>query len=239
MIKQIVIVEDDKESADKLSSYVDQFFEKIGKPILIKVFNSSLEALEKQTCHEDLYFLDIDLPHLNGMELAKKIREKDNNVIIIFCSNLAQFALKGYEVSALDYIVKPFCYSNIEHRLARAIKADTQNGKEKVVLKVGASENVIVECGNIIYIEKERNYLVFHTTKQDYWVRGSLHDFEKMLPSGLFSYSMKGVYVNLAFVEKTTGNSVVLKDKTLNLARHRKKEFIADLFKFFNNKTGD
>ena len=132
MIKQIVIVEDDKESADKLSSYVDQFFEKIGKPILIKVFNSSLEALEKQTCHEDLYFLDIDLPHLNGMELAKKIREKDNNVIIIFCSNLAQFALKGYEVSALDYIVKPFCYSNIEHRLARAIKADTQTVKKKL-----------------------------------------------------------------------------------------------------------
>ena len=239
MIKNIVIVEDDKESAEKLSSYVNQFFNNIGQPVLVRIFNSSLEALEKQTCHEDLYFLDIDLPHLNGMDLAKKIREKDENVIIIFCSNLAQFALKGYEVSAFDYIVKPFAYNNIEHRLKRAINADTNHGKEKIVLKVASSENVIVECTSIVYVEKERNYIIFHTTKQDYWVRGSLQEYENLLPKGLFSYSTKGVYVNLSFVEKTTGNTVVVRNQTLNLARQRKKEFISDLFSFFEMKTGE
>ena len=216
MIKNIVIVEDDKQTAETLSSYINKFFDSKGKPVAVRIFNSSLEALEKQTCHEDIYFLDIDLPHLNGMDLAKKIREKDEDVIIIFCSNLAQFALKGYEVSAFDYIVKPFAYNNIEHRLERAINADTNREKEKIVIKIAPSENVIIECDSIMYIEKERNYLVFHTTKQDYWMRGSLQEYEKILPKGLFSYSTKGVYINLAFVEKTTGNTVVLKGKTLS-----------------------
>lgn len=239
MIKNIVIVEDDVESAEQLSSYIHQYFDNIGQPVLVRTFNSSLEALEKQTCHEDLYFLDIDLPHLNGMDLAKNIREKDEDVIIIFCSNLAQFALRGYEVSAFDYIVKPFAYSNIEHRLARATNTAVNHVKEKIVLKVSTSENVIINCDSIIYIEKERNYIVFHTSKQDYWVRGSLQEYEKVLPKDLFSYCTKGVCVNLSYVEKTTGNSVVLKDKTLNLARQRKKEFVADLFRFFGSKTGD
>ena len=238
-MKNVVIVEDDQLEAERLSNFVNQFFSNINEDVLVRVYNSSLEALEKQTGHEDIYFLDIDLPNLNGMDLAKSIRAKDENVIIIFCSNLAQFALKGYEVSAFDYIVKPFNYNNIEHRLARAVNVNVSKGKEKIVLKVAPSENVIVECDSIMYIEKERNYLVFHTTKEDYWVRGSLQEYEKVLPKGLFSYSMKGVFVNLSFVEKTTSDTVVLKNKTLHLARQRKKAFIADLFNFFDSKTGD
>ena len=120
MIKNVVIVEDDRQCADKLSELISRFFDDAHLPFSLKVFNSSLEALEKRSGFEDLYFLDIDLPHVNGMELAKKIREKDEKVIIIFCSNLAQFALKGYEVGAFDYIVKPFDYNNIAHRLKRA-----------------------------------------------------------------------------------------------------------------------
>ena len=176
MIKNVVIVEDDLQCADKLSVLISRFFNEAHLPFSLKVFNSSLEALEKRSGFEDLYFLDIDLPHINGMELAKKIREKDEKVIIIFCSNLAQFALRGYEVGAFDYIVKPFDYSNIAHRLNRALNVDLHRQSEKIILKVASSENVVIDHNSIIYIEKERNYLVFHTAKEDYWVRGSLHE---------------------------------------------------------------
>ena len=134
MIKNVVIVEDDRQCADKLSKLISRFFDNAHLPLSLKVFNSSLEALEKRSGFEDLYFLDINLPHVNGMELAKKIREKDEKVIIIFCSNLAQFALKGYEVGAFDYIVKPFDYSNIAHRLKRALNVDLHRQSEKIIV---------------------------------------------------------------------------------------------------------
>ena len=239
MIKNIVIVEDDRDCANKLSIFIEQFFHNAGLPFSLKTYNSSLEALEKRTGFEDLYFLDIDLPHLNGMDLAKKIREKDEKVVIIFCSNLAQFALKGYEVGAFDYIVKPFDYNNIAHRLSRALKIDLRRQVEKIVLKVASSENVVINHDAIIYIEKERNYLVFHTHKEDYWVRGSLQEYEKILPKDLFSYCKKGVYVNLSYVEKTTGDTIVVNNKVLPLARQRKKAFIEDLFGFFDRKEGN
>ena len=239
MIRNIIIVEDDKSCAEKLASFVTRFFNSVSQPLSLKIFNSSLEALEKRTGYEDLYFLDIDLPHLNGMDLAKKIREKDEKVVIVFCSNLAQFALKGYEVGAFDYIVKPFDYSNIAHRLSRALNINLHRQSEKVILKVASSENVVVDLDSIIYIEKERNYLVFHTSKGDYWVRGSLQEYEKILPKELFSYSKKGVYVNLSYVEKTIGDAIVVSNKELPLARQRKKEFIKDLFGFFDRKEGN
>lgn len=239
MIKNVVIVEDDSQCADKLSKLISRFFNEAHLPFSLKVFNSSLEALEKRSGFEDLYFLDIDLPHVNGMELAKKIRENDEKVIIIFCSNLAQFALKGYEVGAFDYIVKPFDYSNIAHRLNRALNVDLHRQSEKIILKVASSENVVIDHDFIIYIEKERNYLVFHTTKEDYWVRGSLHEYEKMLPKDSFSYCKKGVYVNLSYVEKTIGDAIVVNNKELPLARQRKKEFMKDLFGFFDRKEGN
>lgn len=239
MIKNVVIVEDDLQCADKLSKLISKFFDDAHLPFSLKVFNSSLEALEKRSGFEDLYFLDIDLPHVNGMELAKKIREKDEKVIIIFCSNLAQFALRGYEVGAFDYIVKPFDYSNIAHRLNRALNVDLHRQSEKIILKVASSENVVIDHNSIIYIEKERNYLVFHTAKEDYWVRGSLHEYEKMLPKDSFSYCKKGVYVNLSYVEKTIGDAIVVNNKELPLARQRKKEFMKDLFGFFDRKEGN
>ena len=239
MIKNIVIVEDDRDCANKLSIFIDQFFHNAGLPFSLKTYNSSLEALEKRTGFEDLYFLDIDLPHLNGMDLAKKIREKDEKVVIIFCSNLAQFALKGYQVGAFDYIVKPFDYSNIAHRLSRVLNVDLHRQSKKIVLKVASSENVVISHDSIVYIEKERNYLVFHTAKDDYWVRGSLHEYEKILPKDLFSYSKKGVYVNLSYVEKTTGDTVIVCGEELPLARQRKKAFIEELFGFFDRKEGN
>ena len=176
---------------------------------------------------------------MNGIELAKRIRERDSSVIIIFCSNLANFALKGYEVSALDYIVKPFNYSNIEHRLRRALNVRPTNSDTKIILKISSTENVVCSCNQIEYIEKEGNYLIFHVKKKDYKIRGSLKDYENLLPADLFSSPVKGIYVNLSFVEKTTQNTVELKNKTLPLARQRKKEFINALFSFFGGRNGD
>ena len=91
----------------------------------------------------------------------------------------------------------------------------------------------------IYYIEKEGNYLIFHTSKEDYKVRGNINEYEKILPKWLFSFSIKGILINLSYVEKTTQDSVIVNNVNLPLARQRKKEFIEDLFTYFGEKRGE
>lgn len=238
-MKRIVIVEDSPLDSENLEKCVRQFFESISEEVTITKFNNGFDALDYYSGHEDIVFLDIDLPQMNGIELAKRIRDRDSSVIIIFCSNLANYALKGYEVSALDYIVKPFNYSNIEHRLKRALNVKTDNTDNKIILKISSTENMVCACNDIEYIEKEGNYLIFHVKKKEYKVRGSLKEYEELLPENTFASPVKGIYVNLSFVEKTTQNTVELKRTTLPLARQKKKAFISALFSYFGGKNGD
>ena len=238
-MKRIVIVEDSPSDSENLEKCVRQFFESVSEEVTINKFANGFDALDYYSGHEDIVFLDIDLPQMNGIELAKRIRDRDSSVIIIFCSNLANYALKGYEVSALDYIVKPFNYSNIEHRLRRALNVKIEDKDTKIVLKLSSTENIVCSCNEIEYIEKEGNYLIFHVKKKEYKARGSLKEYEGLLPKNTFASPVKGIYVNLAFVEKTTQNTVELRRTTLPLARQRKKEFISALFSYFGSRNGD
>lgn len=237
-MKNIIIVEDNKQDSDKLSEYIHQFFNNINEDISIKTFIDGLDMLDHYMGNEDIIFLDMDLPHINGLELAKRIRKIDSLVTIIFVSNLVKFALKGYEVDALDYIIKPFNYNNIEHRLQRALKVRNYNN-ESIILKLNYTTNVVCDINTIYYIEKDGNYLIFHTSKEDYKVRGNINEYEKILPKWLFSFSIKGILINLSYVEKTTQDSVMVNNISLPLARQRKKEFIEDLFTYFGEKRGE
>lgn len=237
-MKRITIVEDTLSDSSKLKDCIEQYFSTIGEAAEISVYANGLKMLNEFNCHEDIIFLDIDLPGINGLDLASKIREIDSEVIIIFISNLAQYALRGYKVAALDYIVKPFNYTNIEHRLRRALSVKKRKGTDSIILKISSVSNVVLDVNSIEYIEKDANYVVFHTEKGKYRVRGSLGDFEQSLPKELFSYCIKGIMVNLSYVQQTTQDSVVLKNATLPISRLRRKEFINDFFAYFGAKQG-
>ena len=74
--------------------------------------------------------MDIEMPHLNGMEAAQKIRELDKEVVIVFITNMAQYAIKGYEVDALDFILKPLNYYTFSMRFTRAVgRVKNREGK--------------------------------------------------------------------------------------------------------------
>ncbi|MBP5693923.1 MAG: response regulator transcription factor [Bacilli bacterium] len=233
----VTIIDDKLEDRIKLELCLREFFERNHKPYVIQSFENGLDFLDKYKCNEHIIFIDIDLPFLDGMSLAKKIRERNNKVVIIFISSLAHFAIRGYEVSALDFIIKPFEYTTLEHRLIRAMNAIDKTIESGLILKLATDGgNVVCDPYSIEYIEKDKNYLIFHTTKNIYKVRGTLHQYEKLLPKDLFSCCIKGVLVNISYIKKTTNNSVVLKSTTLPLSRLRKKDFLDDLYSFFGTR---
>lgn len=106
----IAIVEDEKSYIKQLTEYIDRFSREFSQEIKLSVFTDGDEILEKYTADYDIILLDIQMRFIDGMTAAEKIREMDKSVVIMFITNMTSYAVKGYEVDALDYMVKPVEY---------------------------------------------------------------------------------------------------------------------------------
>ena len=103
---RIAIVEDEAAVREQLAGYVQRYTRQYGTPFEVTEFADGMEILENYRPQFDIIFLDVEMKHLDGMETARRIRERDGGVLIVFITNMAQYAIKGYAVQALDYILK-------------------------------------------------------------------------------------------------------------------------------------
>ena len=104
----IAVVEDNEREREILTEYLKRF----SPQFAIEVFSSAVIFLTDYTPKYDIVFMDIDMPCLDGMSAAAKMRKLDDRTCLIFVTNLAKYAIKGYEVQAFDFMVKPLTYAN-------------------------------------------------------------------------------------------------------------------------------
>ena len=120
---RIAIAEDDDTCAGQLQEYLKRYAGESGEEFQISVFPDGLELVESYRPNYDVLLLDIEMPHLDGMEAARRIRQIDPAVIIIFITNMAKYAIKGYEVGALDFVLKPVSYFAFAVKLSKVVSA--------------------------------------------------------------------------------------------------------------------
>ena len=147
MIK-IAVVEDNKKDQAILTEYLKKFSARFE----IETFDSAVLFLTDYKPKYDIVFMDIEMPYLDGMSAAAKLRQVDNCACLIFVTNLAQYAIKGYEVAAFDYIVKPLTYANFAMKMTRILThIDTKTQKEVLVR---TSDGIVrVDVSDIMYVE--------------------------------------------------------------------------------------
>ena len=121
MVVHVAIVEDEQIHQDTLKNYLQRYESENGVSFHIDVFANPILLLENYKPVYDLIFMDIQMPDINGMDTARRLRAMDQNVLLIFVTSLAQYAIEGYEVAAVDYILKPVQYFSFAMRLTRAI----------------------------------------------------------------------------------------------------------------------
>lgn len=235
MIK-VAIVEDEEMNQEILKSYLLKYAEEHNEVFTIDVYGDGLAFLEKCKLY-DLVFFDIALPNINGMETAQRLRRTDENVSIIFVTNLVNFAIKGYEVNALDYILKPVKYIDFSCRLDKFIKKFNANKQSEIVLGGSGSTVVRVNINDIKYIEVAGSHnICYHMANQkDIFVRESLTKAEKQLPQGIFSKCNSGCLVNLNYANKIDNKMVKVGSDWLVISRAREKEFKNALLSFLND----
>ena len=141
---RIGIVDDEKQERDQLKQALARFGAENGTELNVQEFDCAAVYLAAQDRDFDILYLDIDMPQMSGMELAEKIRETDQDVILIFCTNLQQFALNGYSVGALGFIVKPIQWYSFHMYLTRALKVLQKRAGQKT-----APPHIVVKDGTV------------------------------------------------------------------------------------------
>ena len=109
---QIAIADDDAVFLAKIEKYVRKYQEENNTDIQLTTFSDAKELIEGYHPVYDIVILDIEMPGMNGMEAAEKIRQTDENVVLMFITNMIQYAIRGYSVGALDFVMKPVNESN-------------------------------------------------------------------------------------------------------------------------------
>ncbi len=221
------VVEDLKTDSDRLVELITENCEENGDSASFYVYDKAEKFLEDyKSGFCNAIFLDIILGGTTGIEAARKIRELDNQVPIVFTTSELDFSLESYGVHALDYLVKPvnkssveWCMSQIRQTAALPLFVEVReiNGGN-----IGIERAVLIH--DITYMEAMRNGVVIHTTDEDIQIRRSLAVFVKSLPrTDMFFECGRGLVVNLERIEDITRDGEVMLDNGVSLFCSRRK----------------
>ena len=197
------------------------------------VYSDGLDFI-RSTENHDIVFLDIQMKTLDGLETARFLRKIGKESILIFVTNMAQFAIKGYEVDALDFIIKPATKESIAYVLDKAMKRLSESSSNTFSLKT-PDGTVLVSENEISYVEVFDHNLVYHTTKGEYTVRGRLSDVQEKLNPERFVVCNRSFLVNLRYVSNITSDYLMIGDTRISISKSHRKE----LMQRFSSFLGD
>lgn len=203
-----IIVDDEQTARNILKKYIGD----VASLELIAEFKNALEVLDYLQEHSvDLVFLDIEMPKLSGLNLAKII---ENKVKIVFTTAHREFALEGFDLSAVDYLLKPFSFD----RFLKAIQKITPQLSNTTVLPtvdhifVKADKKMVkVEFSELLYIEGLSNYVKIHTIEDTLVVYEKMSDLILRLPSLSFMRIHKSYIINTGKIKTYTREYVEIK----------------------------
>ncbi len=233
---RLAIVDDDAGYRKEIGLLLAQYEDEYGEQFQICEYSDGDELLEGYKPELDIILLDIEMEFVDGMTAATKIREVDQDVLIIFITNMPQYAINGYQVGALDYILKPLSYYAFSQTMKRAIGRRKTSEKKYIV----AGERGIkqkIDASEILYVEVINHDLIFHTKHGNINAKGTMRETMKELEGLNFFQCNKGYLVNLEFVDAITGNDVKVGDDLLQVSRAKKKPLI-DALNEYMRKMG-
>lgn len=220
----VAIVEDDRAYTEILKGYLVRYQQERHTAFQITYFENGAEFLDHKAPMFDVIFMDIEMPVMNGMDAAVALRKTDPLAVLIFITHLAQYAIKGYEVNALDYIVKPIQYSHFSIKMDKALRSLPQ--KESWYTLSTDNGVVRLDLTQIRYVESQKHTALFYTSEGIYTARATLKSVEAALESHGFARPNNSFLLNLRYVRSVHKNQVFAFGQTFSIGRSRRKTFL-------------
>lgn len=229
----IAIVEDEPLYVQQLQQFVKHYEEERKKQIKITIFSDGEDITVNYKGDFDIILMDIQMRFMDGMTAAEKIRALDHEVIIMFITNMTQYAVKGYEVDAMDYVLKPVEYFAFSQKLDKAI--GRLKKQEEACIMVPTADGVQkLMVSDIYYIESQGHNARYRTTKGDFLSRAALKELEGSVEKHGFFRCGKGYLVNMRRVDGVSGNDCVVFGEKIPISRMKKKAFMECLIRYMN-----
>lgn len=224
----IAIVEDEIDFSGQLQNFLEQYQREQNMRFKISVFCDGTEILAGYEPVYDIIMMDIEMPGMNGMDAAAQIRGMDADVVMMFITNMASYALRGYEVGALDFVMKPITYYAFAMRFARVLKRVRQKEQQQILLSFPDGVKKL-EVQQIYYVEVQNRVLHYHTTEGEYCVRGTMQSVEQALETHPFVKCNHWYIVNLKHVSEVRQNVVIVGGHMLEISRRNRTSFLKAL----------
>ena len=226
---RIAVVEDEEQYQEEVCQYIQKYEEEHKLEFLVTTYTDGQEIVDDEDAHYDIIFFDIEMAQLNGMDAAKVIRGHDADVVMVFITNMAQYAIEGYEVGALDFVLKPIDYYGFAFRLERAIGRvhGKRDNLEFAISTQGGMKKL--NSNDIYYIEIENRFLHYHTAEGEFAQRGTLQSAEEMFKDYHFVKCNHWYLVNLKYVTEIEDNVVHVAGSQLEISRRNRAHFLKEV----------
>lgn len=221
----IAIVDDDADSIRLIHRYLDRCCRARGLETEITAFRDAKDLMKRYEKTYDLIFLDIDMPGMNGLDAASAIRKTDLDTALIFVTQMAQYAINGYKVDALDFLVKPVEYFSFEMAFRKFLRLYHKQESQNITLMI-KGKLTILSFPEIRYIEVMDHYLTYHTLRGDFTIKGKLADVETSLKNGPFFKCNRCYLVNVRAITAVEKDCVLIGDVRIEVSRSKRREMM-------------
>jgi len=217
----IALIDDDMDFHPVLCRHVERFFREKEKLHELRLYNNPTEAVYdlKNGKHCELYFLDIEMPEMDGFELAGKIRQEAPGAYLVFLTSHEELAAEGYDFKALSYIPKSLLEDSMDRTLQRFWTEyhSTYNKAYQIVTDTRFEQ---LEYDDIIYLYREKNNTVFVLKDREVRIRKSLKAVFDDLGTDGFLFVERGYVVNIEHIVRLVNKEIVVRNgETLPIGR--------------------
>lgn len=232
MIK-IMILEDDLQASTILQQYIKTYCDENKLSFELETYTNAEDFVKNCDEEVNVLFMDIEMPGIDGMSAAKMIRAKNNTVIIVFVTNLAQYAIAGYEVGAYDFILKPVRYTSFSMKFQRILH-EIEHKRNDITITVTGKEGIIrLYVSEILYVEVENHNVIIHTLEKNIKIRSTLAEFVELLEDKNFLLCNSCYLVNPKYIKKIVKDNVIVGSDVIHISRGKKASFLQKVGKYF------